>query len=158
MLKTECKIVTSFFFLILLVRLDAYTGDFLMVETKDKACFEIETTFKYGEQFKPSNCLQNLWAIFSSLHETNFAEGSYLLRHGFHDGICVQVWQSTNQESSSLDLHQVYASVDTTANAVRDIKDNWMALEPCVVLPIQRALNRPPLTFEPTTGISEYSD
>lgn len=133
-----------------LARLDAYTGDLMMAEQKDKACFDAEINFQYGDKFKPANCLQNIWAVLSSLCEMDLSPGSFLLRHGFYDGICVQVWNSTDKESSTLDLHQTYAAVDTTINAIRDTSDVWLPLDPWTVLPIQRALNRPPLTFQPT--------
>lgn len=139
------------------MRLDAYTGDFLMAEQKDGTCLETEINFQYGEQFKPIHCLHAIWAVLSSLRDMNLNSGSYLLRHGFHDGICIQVWQSTEKESSSLDLHQYYAAVDTSVDAVRDVADNWLALDPLVVLPIQRALNRPPLTFEPEEESNSFT-
>ena len=119
-----------------------------MAEQKDSACFEAEIKFQYGEQFTLS-CLHNIWAVLSSLRDMNLDSGSYLLRHGLHDGICIQVWQSTEKEPTSLDLHQIYAAVDPNVNAVRDVADSWLALDPLAILPIQRALNRPPLTFEP---------
>jgi hypothetical protein len=134
------------------VRLDAYSGHLLVHEQKDVACLEAENSFQYGTQNKPVNCLKNVWAVLSSLCDLNLSPGKFLLRHGFHDGICIQVWESTDKESSSLDLHQIYAEIDTTANAVRDVGENWVALDPYAVLPIQRALFRPPLTFEPEEG------
>jgi hypothetical protein len=132
--------------------LDAYTGDLLFAETKDVACLEAENSFQYGTQNRPANCLQNIWAVLSSLCDLNLSPGKFLLRHGFHDGICIQVWESAEKESSSLDLHQIYDEIDPTANAVRDVSENWLALDPYAVLPIQRALFRPPLTFEPEEG------
>lgn len=124
----------------------------MMVEQKDASCLNAETNFQYGDKFKPASCLSNIWAILSSLCEMELSPGSFLLRHGLHDGICVQVWNSTERESSSLDIHQIYGAIDPTISTVRSIDDTWLALDPWLVLPTQRALNRPPLTFEPTPG------
>ncbi|KAK4022764.1 hypothetical protein OUZ56_008211 [Daphnia magna] len=146
-LRPECKLVR--------IRLDAYTGDFLMCEQKDAACLEAEISFQYGTHNKPANSLQTIWAVLSSLCDLNLSPGQFLLRHGFHDGMCIQVWESTGKESSSLDLHKIYNEIDPTANAVRDVSENWSALDPCAVFPIQRALNRPPLTFEPTEDLKK---
>ncbi|XP_046437519.1 little elongation complex subunit 2-like isoform X2 [Daphnia pulex] len=146
-LRPECNLLR--------MRLDAYSGHLLVHEQKDVACLEAENSFQYGTQNKPANCLKNVWAVLSSLCDLNLSPGKFLLRHGFHDGICIQVWESTDKESSSLDLHQIYAEIDTTANAVRDVGENWVALDPYAVLPIQRALFRPPLTFEPEEGFKK---
>ncbi|KAI9555667.1 hypothetical protein GHT06_018182 [Daphnia sinensis] len=127
-LRPECKLVR--------IRLDAYTGDFLMCEQKDAACLEAEISFQYGTHNKPANSLQTIWAVLSSLCDLDLSPGHFLLRHGFHDGICIQVWESTEKESSSLDLHKIYSEIDTTANVVRDISENWSALDPCAIFPI----------------------
>ena len=136
-----------------LVHVDAYTGDFIMVEQKNKNCLLSEINFKYGDQFRPSNGLHTVWAVLSSFRDMDLSPGSYLLRHGINDGICVQVWEaSSNKESCSLDLHQVYAAVDPKDTITRDPSEMWVALDPFAVFPVQRALNRPPLTFEPTSA------
>lgn len=130
--------------------MDAYTGDLFSVEQKDIDCLESEINFQYGDQIKPANCLHNIWAVLSSLSEIKLKQGSYLLRHGFHDGICVQIWNSTDEQGESLlNLHETYTAVDTTLTVQKDVSDNWLALDPWTMFPAQRALGRPPLTFEP---------
>lgn len=131
------------------VRLDAYTGDFIMMDQKRAACLATEANFRSGDPNFTSKCLQTVWAALSSLHDRDLPSGSYLLQHGVHDGINVQVMSSTDQpQQAHYDLHQEYA-VDTNVTITRDATENWIALDPWTIIPVQRALNRPPLTFEP---------
>jgi len=131
------------------VRLDAYTGDFIMMDQKRAACLATEANFRSGDPNFTSKCLQSVWAVLSSLRDKELPAGSYLLQHGVHDGINVQVLNSTDQaQQFHYDLHQEY-SIDTNVTAVRDVSENWVALDPWTIVPVQRALNRPPLTFDP---------
>ena len=108
-----------------------------------------DSAHRYGLQYQAPNCLSTVWAVLTSLRDLNLSSGSYLLQHGSLDGISVHVMQSTDKESSTYDLHQTYANVDTSAVAVKQISDQWVPLDPWTVLPVQRALGRAPLTFEP---------
>lgn len=121
-----------------------------MMDQKRAACLATEANFRSGDPHFTSKCLQSVWAVLSSLYDRDLPAGSYLLQHGIHDGISVQVMNSTDQSQQAYyDLHQEY-SIDTNATAARDVSENWVALDPWTVLPVQRSLNRPPLTFEPT--------
>ena len=102
---------------LLVVRLDVYTGDFIMSEQKDASCLSAESCFQYGEQFRADKC-QTIWAVLSSLSDMSLTPGSYLLRHGLYDGMCAQVWSATEEQSTStFNLHEALASVDPTATS-----------------------------------------
>lgn len=131
------------------MRLDAYTGDFIAFEQTDAAGLLAEAGFQFGDRFLPSNCLSQVWAVLSSLRDMDLAIGSYLLRHGVTDGMCVQVLSACEQQDSQFDLHLTYAAVDPKATTTPEAGESWVALDPMMVLPFQRVLERPPLTFEP---------
>ena len=118
-------------------------------EQRDIAYLTSDSTYRYGLQYQAPNCLSTLWAVLTSLRDLNLSSGSYLLQHGSLDGISVRVMQATDKETSTYDLHQTYANVDTSAVAVKQIRDQWVPLDPWTVLPVQRTLGRAPLTFEP---------
>lgn len=52
-------------------------------------------------------------------------------------------------ESGRFNLHSAYSAVDTSATAACQVADEWLPLDPWTILPVQRVLGRPPLTFEP---------
>ena len=132
-----------------LVRLDAYTGHLMMMQNKDYKCLVAEVHLRSGDSLFFHKSLQSVWGVLSSLRDLNLDEGSYLLQHGPRDGVAVQVLIATEKALSSYDLHEAYESVDTSVTVPCDPKESWIALDPWTVLPVQRALNKPPLTFEP---------
>ena len=141
-------------YVLFVVRLDVYTGDLIESTQKDASCLLAESCFQYGEQFRADKCLQTIWGVLSSLTDMNLSSGSYLLRHGTFDGMCVQVWSATDeqQSASTFNLHEKYANIDTTATTEKEPNENWVALDPLAILPIHRATSRAPLTFEQKEG------
>ena len=133
------------------MRVDAYTGDFIMTEQKNEACLLAEAQFQFGDAFKPNDCLQQIWAVLSSLKDKDLDPGNYLMRHGKNDGICVQLWSATTEkEASTMNLREAYGAVDVNASIMQDGAENWIALDPWTAMPFQRVLNRPPLLFNPS--------
>lgn len=121
----------------------------MMMQNKNYQCLAAEAHLRSGDPLFFQKNLQSVWGVLSSLRDLNLDEGSYLLQHGGRDGVVAQVLVTTEQEFSSYDLHEAYESVDTNATVTCDPDESWVALDPWTVLPVQRALNKPPLTFEP---------
>ena len=125
----------------------------MAAEQKDEACLRKEINFQYGDHLRCEQSLNSIWAVLSSLSDMNLTVGTYLLRHGENDGVSVEVLSATEEEHSTFDLHDTFACVNTEEIAVaKDPNEQWMALDPFMVLPVHRALERPPVTFEPSGG------
>lgn len=138
--------------LLIAARVDAYTGDFMVAEQKDEACLRKEINFQYGDHLRFEQSLNSIWAVLSSLYEMDLTVGSYLLRHSEKDGVSVEVLCATDEERASFDLHDTFTSINTEETVVKDPNEQWRPLDPFMVLPVHRALERPPVTFEPSGG------
>ena len=153
MVRLDYEIFVDFNDLIYIaVRVDAYTGHLLMSEQRDLSYFEADAGLHFGSQFDTKNVLENVWSVFSSLKDLNLKPGSYLLQHS--EGIAVNVLEKFEGEESSTDVYdlKVCYDIDSNSTVELDVNDLWVPLDPWTVMPIQRILARPPLTFEPEGG------
>lgn len=121
-------------------------------EQKDEACLTKEANFQYGDHFRFEQSLNAIWSVLTSLHEMDLAAGPYLLRHDENDGVTVQVLSATDEQHCTFNLHEAYANINPEETAIRDPNEEWIAIDPFMVLPVHRALGRPPATFEPAFG------